>query len=123
MMKNILFLLLLTVPLLHLGSCYYDAEDELYPEIVCDTTSVTYSGIVLPIIQQNCYGCHSEAANQGGINLEGYSNLKTFVDAGLLVGVIKHQSGFSPMPKNSPKMPDCEILQIETWVSQGAQNN
>ncbi len=122
-MKKTLYLLLLLIPLLHMGACYYDAEDELYPEVVCDTTAVTYSGIVLPIIQQSCYTCHSEAANQGGVNIEGYPQIKAFVDNGLLLGAIKHQSGFSPMPKNSPKMPDCEILQIETWIDQGAQNN
>lgn len=122
-MKRLVFLFPFIFTLLHFSSCYYDAEDELYLEIECDTSMTTYSGVVLPIIQQNCYGCHSQAANQGGINLEGYSNLKTLVDAELLLGVIKHQSGFSPMPKNAPKMLDCKILQIETWINQGAQNN
>jgi len=122
-MKKMIFLFAV-ISVFSLSSCYYDAEDELYPEIDCDTSAVTYSGTVLPIIARNCYeNCHDQASNQGGITLEGYPKLKPLVDNGLLIGAINHQSGFSPMPKNATQLPDCDIQQIEAWVNQGAPDN
>ena len=104
-------------------SCYYDVAEELYPPGDCQTDSVTYAAIVLPILQSRCYQCHDAANNLGDITLEGYSNVKFYVDNGLLMGAINHESGFSPMPKDRPRLPDCEIDQIESWIADGAQDN
>ena len=47
-------IVLLTVGLLFLTvattSCYYDKEEILYPQSVCDTTNVTYSSSVVSIL-------------------------------------------------------------------------
>ena len=115
-------ILLFTVPILF-TSCYYDSEEDLYPMLGCDTTNVTYSATVLPILQQNCYVCHSAAANNGNITLEGYTNLKRFVDNGQFLGAIKHLPGFSAMPQNAPKLLECNIEKIEVWVNDGAPDN
>ncbi len=104
------------------SSCTYNDEETLYPE-VCDTTQVTYSGVIAPLIQTRCFECHDMTATVSGIPLEGYDNLKTMVDAGRLVGALRHQAGFSFMPKDQPSLPECEILKIEKWVSDGAPNN
>ncbi len=117
--RLLIFLLLL----LGVQSCYYDVEEEIYPSTECMTTDVTYSTVVLKIIQKNCYQCHDEANNFGGVTLEGYDNLKGFVDNNQLLGVIRHESGFSPMPQNRAKLLDCDIEKIETWISAGALNN
>jgi hypothetical protein len=45
------------------------------------------------------------------------------VNNGKLMGSITWASGFSPMPKNASKMPDCEIQKIQKWIDQGALNN
>ena len=45
--------------LLILAGCYNDKYDKLYPKPVtntCDTTTITYSNDVKPIIVSNCYG-------------------------------------------------------------------
>ena len=116
--------LLFFITLLSLtNSCYYDSEEDLYPMLGCDTTNVTYNATVLPLLQLNCYVCHSAAANNGNITLEGYSNLKRFVDNGQFLGAIKHQPGFSAMPQNAPKLLECNIEKIETWVNNGAPKN
>ncbi len=103
--------------------CYYDVEEELYPTLECQTEDMTYQGDVLPIIQENCYGCHDQASNNGNITLEGYQNLRTYVDNDQLLGAIKHTSGFSPMPKNAPQLLECEIAKIEAWIGLGAPDN
>lgn len=110
--------------LLFFSGCYYDIEEELYPmPSACDTTNITYLGSVLPIIQANCYSCHSASANQGNVILEGYSNLNIYASNGKLMGTIKYSTGFSPMPKNSNKLSSCEILTINKWIENGTLNN
>lgn len=105
-------------------SCYYDVEDELYPQAApCDTTNVTYSNTVWPIINSNCTSCHSGSAPAGNIRLEDYNDISAAANNGSFLGVIKHEPGWSPMPKGGGKLNDCEIAQIETWVNQGAPNN
>ena len=114
----------LTISLLALlSSCYYDVEETLYPSLDCDTTAVTYSAVVLPIIQSKCYKCHDAANNFGNITLEGHANLKIRADNGQLLGAIKHQQAFSPMPKNEPQLVECDIAKIEAWVLAGALQN
>ncbi|MBU2649946.1 MAG: hypothetical protein KKA81_03350 [Bacteroidetes bacterium] len=109
--------------------CYYDNEEELYPDAgACDTSNVTYSGKVKPIIDQYCISCHSGGAPQGNVSLEGYANTaaagqKPAGTYGSLYGVISHASGNSPMPKNQPKMQECKILQIKKWIDEGTKEN
>lgn len=117
-MKKSLFLFALFI-----AGCYYDTEEELYPTIECATQNVSYSETVLPIIRDNCYACHDAANNFGNITVEGYDLLINFVNNGQLLGVIKHESGYSPMPKNVPMLLECEIEKIEAWVNAGAINN
>ena len=104
-------------------ACVYNSEEELYPPETCDTTQVTYSLSVVPIIDYHCDACHGGDAIVSGIPLDGYENIKVKVDDGTLLGAIRHEDGYSPMPENGPMLPDCEILTIEKWVSEGAPNN
>jgi hypothetical protein len=90
----------------------------------CDTANMKYSADILPIIQSNCYACHSNA-NQSisGLSLQGYENLKPHADDGMLMGVITHASGYTPMPQGGAKLSDCNINKIRDWVLRGAPNN
>ncbi|MDP4933751.1 MAG: hypothetical protein NWR30_03495 [Salibacteraceae bacterium] len=89
----------------------------------CDTSNVTFSAFVNPLIGQQCLGCHNASSANGGINLQGYTNVKTYVDNGKFLGSIKHTSGYSPMPQNQAKMDDCTIAKLEAWINNGALNN
>jgi mono/diheme cytochrome c family protein len=123
-MKKIFSLLTISaVSMLVLSGCYYDNQQDLYPKITCDVTSATYSGNVATIIQSNCISCHSSAAQLGGVNLEGYTNLKPYASNGKLAGVIEQLPGFSPMPKGASKLNECDIAVIKKWISDGAGNN
>ena len=108
--------------------CYYDNSEDLYPQPPCDTTNVTYSNTIAPIISSNCYACHSNstsATSGSGISWEGYANLDGYLDlfSGTLLGAIRHENGFLPMPKDQPKLSDCDIRKIEIWISQGHPDN
>ncbi|MBK9731413.1 MAG: hypothetical protein IPO83_09005 [Chitinophagaceae bacterium] len=119
------YFLLLPVLLMALNGCYYDVEEELYPvgSNPCDTSNVTYSATIQPMLQQNCYSCHSDAAYLGSITVEGYDNVITLVNNGKLVGSVNYQSGYAPMPSDAPKLSDCNLLKIDTWIKHGALNN
>lgn len=103
--------------------CYYDVEEELYPTLECQTEEVTYSNEVVSIIEKACFKCHDAANNFANITLEGYDNLKKYVDNGQLLGAIRHDVGFSPMPKNEAQLLECDIEKIEAWIAKGALNN
>lgn len=122
-LKKISILSTSLILLLMLGSCYYDVEEEIYPKTDCNTDNITYSVNIVAVLQSNCYVCHSQAANLGGITLEGYNNLKTYVDNGRFLGAIRHEAGYSPMPQGAPQLLDCQIAQIEQWILDGAPNN
>ena len=122
-MKKIFARIIYISLVVHMISCTYHNEEELYPAGECDTTNVTYQATIVPIVSQNCYECHDANAPISGIPLEGYSNIKSMIDAGRLIGAIRHQTGFSPMPKDRGSLPECDILKIEKWVSDGAPEN
>lgn len=89
----------------------------------CDTTVFTYSGAVKPIMDAKCAGCHNPANLGGNIDVSTYTAVKVVALNGKLYGSVAHQAGYSPMPKNSAKLSDCEIRQIQKWISAGSLNN
>jgi len=89
----------------------------------CDTLNVTFSGTIWPVVQNRCFGCHSGASPSGGISLENYDNVVEAVNSGRLMGAIKHENGFSAMPKNGSKLSDCNISQFQKWINNGTPNN
>ena len=105
------------------SGCYYDSEEDIYGTTECDVEDMSLANDILPILENDCYGCHSAAANFGNITIEGYDNLLKYVDDGSLLGAIKHEGGYSPMPKTGAKLLDCEIAKIESWIDLGALNN
>jgi mono/diheme cytochrome c family protein len=90
----------------------------------CDTTNVTFSGTIWPnIIEKHCFGCHKNPNPLGGLALENYSDVAAIASDGRLLGVVTHSSGYSPMPKNAPKLSDCKITQITKWIEDGIPDN
>lgn len=107
-----------------LNSCYYDNEEDLYPNpVTCDTTNITYSGTVAPILQNNCYSCHNSVNQQGGIVVDNYNDLQTVVNNGRFRGAINHLNGYSPMPQGGGMLNDCDLTKINMWLDNGAPNN
>ncbi len=108
-----------------LSACYTDKAELLYPAGSCDTGSVTYSGKVKGILEQNCTfsGCHNAASASSGVILDNIAGAQEIALDGRLLGTITHATGYSPMPKDRNKLDDCTIQQISIWVAAGAPNN
>jgi hypothetical protein len=120
------YLLLFLVAAIMIGSCYYDSEESLYPVINdnCDTTNVTFTNSIVPLLQNSCLSCHSNnnAASQGGeIFLQNYADINS--NKSNILASINHSSGHSPMPKGSSQLKSCLIQQVEIWINKGAPNN
>jgi len=111
--------------LLLLTGCYYDNEATLYPESVNCTplTTSTFSGHVLPLLNNRCNNCHGGNNPSAGIELNTHTAVMKYVNDGSLMGSIKFSSGYSAMPKNSGKMSACDIQKIQAWIDAGALNN
>src|ERR1035437_174499 len=109
--------------LLFFVSCYYDNEEALYPTInnACDTTNVTYSGTIAPILNNSCNSCHSNANASfgGGIRLQAIADVIT--NSSRVVAAIK-QTGTYPMPPGG-KLNSCSITQFDIWIRNGMPNN
>lgn len=109
--------------MLMFNSCYYDNEEYLYGVNTCDTLNTSYSARVNPIIEANCFPCHTQDVGNGGVVLEGYESLINYTGDGTLLCVINQEAGCEPMPKNRPKLSDCDIQAITKWIANGSQNN
>jgi hypothetical protein len=118
---RIVLLLLLPAMALTLTGCYYDNEEELYPNSFCDTTAVTWSLTIEPLIQAECAipGCHVPGSQLP--DLSTYTGVKSIADDGRLRGVTIDGSPFI-MP-SSGKLPYCRQQEIQAWLDAGAPNN
>ncbi len=101
------------------------------PQAGCDTSgTISFATQVLPIIQNNCQGCHGNAyaTTGGGVDLRAYAQVKASADnlrngIPVLDGAIRQYAGFSAMPKNGLKLDSCSVRKIELWIQQGKLNN
>jgi hypothetical protein len=121
MNRYILFLIIIIV--IFLASCYYDNVEALYPSLAstCDTTNVTFSGTIVPILSSNCTSCHSGGAPSGSITLTSYANVQTIAASGMLMNSLKG-TGVPAMPF-SGSLSACKISQVQIWIKNGMLNN
>jgi hypothetical protein len=99
----------------------YGALNETCGE-VCDTVNpVTFSGIIWPIIQTTCTGCHSGASPSGNVSLGSYNNVSAVASSGLLINSLKG-NGVTKMPP-SGSLSACKIRQFVIWINNGYLNN
>lgn len=122
--KKHTFLILVLLPILMYG-CYNDNAEDLYPSdnSNCDTTNITYTSVIKPIIEANCAlsGCHLGIASTG-YDFSTHTGLATVAGNGRLIAAIEH-TGPDPMPQGAAKLDDCTITKIKKWVSDGAPDN
>lgn len=117
------FLPVVILFVIFIASCYYDNEEALYPSLnaACDTTNVTYSGTIAPILSNICTSCHGGSVPSGAISLTSYANVQTVAASGLLMKALKG-NGVSIMPP-SGSFPACRISQFQIWIINGMLNN
>jgi hypothetical protein len=123
-MKRLLIsVITIIIFLFFVASCYYDNEEALYPELnnACDTTNVTFSASIAPILNSYCTTCHSGSPPSGGITLTSYSSVLAQASSGMLMNALNGK-GVSIMPP-SGSLPACKTAQFQIWIRNGMPNN
>lgn len=114
---------LLTAQINLIKNWILQGAQNLHCDAGCDTTYVTYSNTIAPMMTTYCNGCHSGANPSGGLDYTTYSSVSDAAADGSLFGSVSHDPNWSAMPKNSAMLPQCKIDQIRIWVNAGAPNN
>ncbi|MEZ5072149.1 MAG: cytochrome c [Bacteroidales bacterium] len=73
-----------------------------------------------PPSRASCFSCHSETnapAFGGNLSLETYDDVSARADR--ILGAVRHEEGFTPMPQGGGTLTECDILTIEAWINQG----
>jgi len=119
--KNaLLWFVLAVLPLTISRSCVNNNEEELYGIKPCDNENVTWVSAIREIMQKNCVMCHGPDVAFRGVRHDTYESEMIVVNDGRLRGVVNHLPGYSKMPKDRGKLPECELKLINTWLDNGA---
>jgi len=110
---------------LRLSSCTNDKKEIEAPVANCDTTNITYSQTIKPLIQTRCFGAGSSCHGPGSPN-QSFNTYEKLTDEFYITKIsasIRHEQGALPMPQGQDKLPECEINTIVTWINKGYPNN
>ena len=114
-MKSSIFILSLLI----FCSCKKD-KAEFYADANCSDT-VSFNDEILPLIQNNCLGCHD---NLNGYSLTNHANISS--NSSAIIGAMRN-SGYKLMPRDGFNigyaLPDSVIQRVECWINQGKKNN
>lgn len=119
-MKKTLYLILLGM--IGLSGCYYDNEEDLYPNSTTsttDTSTVSYKTTIAPMMETNCTtsGCHETNGQLPDLTTHpGVYGSRDAVKARAVFG------DPSPMPA-SGLMSTANRNDLQKWIEAGAPNN
>jgi hypothetical protein len=107
------FLIFLLSSIFLVLSCSKESNDT-----PCDISNINYEGTIKALFSSCAIvGCHNSGATAG--SLANYTDAKTMGLGGKLLGALKHQASFTPMPQGAAKWNDCDISKVENWIDAG----
>ena len=113
-------MILVTLLTLLFSGCYYDVAEELYPDnTACDTTGITYTKTIQPILNDQCNSCHTGSSPSGSVDFSTYEFVKAYALDGSLYGSMSHDPNWSEMPQGGNKVDDCTLLKVKVWIDNG----
>ena len=80
--------------------------------------ALSYAADIKPIFENQCNNCHSNGG-RGGYDFTIADDVNRAAKNGALLGAVKHQSGYDPMPARAPKLDDMTISKLECWINNG----
>lgn len=119
MVHRIISVFALLALIVGINSCYYDNEEELYPNPpVCDTTALTYDANIASIINTKCAieACHGGTQSPQLDSYQQVSNRLNRINERAVV------QGTMP-PLSATPLTDCEKLQLEQWIKNNGPEN
>lgn len=79
---------------------------------------LSYAADIKPIFENHCNNCHSNGG-RGGYDFTITDDVMRAAKSGALLGAVKHQSGYDPMPAKAPMLDQATISSLECWISNG----
>ena len=125
MKKTSLFVVTGLLFLFLIPSCYNDNVEDLYPfeAYACDTTNVTYSNTIAPIMETYCNECHSAGNPQASVITDNYTDLSVIAKNGQLWKAVSHDPGAVPMPYQRNQLSECNLGKINIWIKADSPEN
>lgn len=116
-MKTKIFGTTLVLGFILLVSC---KKDKVTPTNINCTSTISFANDIMPIMQDNCIGCHDQGNASGGYDFSSYTAVSA--NAAAALGSMK-SNGYQLMPQGGPALPDSVIQKVECWIAQGKQDN
>ncbi|MEN9700595.1 MAG: hypothetical protein RLZZ301_1793 [Bacteroidota bacterium] len=82
--------------------------------------TVSFNADILPLMQNNCVGCHDAGNASAGYDFSSYDMISSNASAAL---TSMRASGSLLMPQGGPALPDSVIQKLECWIAQGKLPN
>jgi hypothetical protein len=101
---------------LAMSSCSKDNTSKYALNANC-TDTVSYSQDIVPILENNCNGCHNSGA--GGYSFTDHT--ETAANASAILNSLYGTTQL--MPLGGPALPDSLIEKVQCWINQGKLNN
>lgn len=99
-------------------ACRYDNEIDQYGETPCDTSNVSYSQVIRPMVDENCVSCHGPGGENENVPFTTYDGLKQYAQE-----AVPRISGATILMPPTGAMSDCNVALFTAWVNAGAPNN
>jgi hypothetical protein len=94
------------------------------------TSTVSFAGDVLPILERRCVKCHGGDKTEEGLSLKSYQDIMSGSNNGPVINPGNVEDSFlisqivnGKMPKRQPRLLAAEIDTITAWVKAGAPDN
>lgn len=102
-------------------SCKTQKVQQAPPVAVnCGEAKPTYTADIKPILDLHCAStCHSSEKKAAGITLAAYEEAKVQAFKRRFLGAIRHDAGYTAMPRKNPKLSDNDITKIACWIQSG----
>ncbi len=93
-------------------------EEPMDPDPVeCSTDDVTYENTIKTILSGcTASSCHGASTSRSMAN---YDDAKAYAGLGRILGALRREAGFNPMPQGGAKLSDCKIDQVAAWIADG----
>jgi hypothetical protein len=103
-----------------ISACTKDKVQPAPVDTACSDT-ISFANDILPIMENNCTGCHNANNTSGGYDLTNHAGVT--LNTGKLYGSIVHDGSASSMPQGGDKIANASIQKVYCWINQGAKNN
>lgn len=115
------FVLAMLMAAVTLVGCTYDDLDTLGSPVDCDTFDVSFGSDILPLVMDNCQGCHSGGSPAAGLALEEHGDIASSAEA--MLDRMDRDPGDPLLMPQSGKLDSCSIARFNTWIQNGKPNN